>query len=104
VKQQHGEWPLDIIIAENMRNAGQYISSGLTQLLPSGYPFNKLVGLVETSIGKMVPIMSQKDFEQDPLQVFAEPYNTLIVGKIGFKNPLPDIGFLAPKEKHQGLG
>jgi len=97
-KQKYGEWPLDIIIAENMRNADQYISIGLTQLLPSGYPFNKLVGLVETSIGKMVPIMSQKDVEEDPLQVFAEPYNTLIVGKNDFKNPIPDVSFLAPKE------
>lgn len=97
-KQQHGEWPLDIIIAENMRNADQYISTELTHLLPSDYPFSRLVGLVETSIGKMVPIMSQKDFEEDQLQVFAEPYNSLIVGKRGFKNPIPDVGFLAPKD------
>lgn len=97
-EQQHGEWPLDIIIAENMRNADQYISAELTRLLPAGYPFNKLVSMVETSIGKMVPIMSQKDFEEDQLQVFAEPYNSLIVGKKGFKNPIPDVGFLAPKD------
>ena len=56
--------------------------------MPQDYPFNELVGLVETSIGKMVPIMSQKDLEEDPLQVFAETYNTLIVSKRGFKNPI----------------
>lgn len=94
----HGPWPLDVIIAENMRNADEYISKELTSLLPADYPVDSLVGLVETSIGKMVPIMSQKDFDEDPLQVFAEPYNTLIVAKNGFKNPIPEISYLAPKE------
>ncbi|NJK84846.1 MAG: hypothetical protein HC906_01560 [Bacteroidales bacterium] len=55
------------------------------------------MGLVETSIGKMVPIMTSKDIEEDLLQVFAEPYNTLILDKNGFKNPIPDIRGLAPK-------
>lgn len=93
-----GDWPLDIIIAENMRNSDEYLASELRKLLPSDYPFDQLVGLVETSIGKMVPIMSRKDMEEDPLQVFAEPYNSLIVAKNGFKNPVPVVENLAPKE------
>jgi mannitol-1-phosphate 5-dehydrogenase len=97
-KKKHGAWPLDIIIAENMRNADQYIQIELTRLLPVDYPINDLLGLVETSIGKMVPIMSKKDMLEDPLQVFAEPYNSLIVAKNGFKNPIPEVEFLAPKE------
>jgi mannitol-1-phosphate 5-dehydrogenase len=36
--------------------------------------------------------------EKDITQVFAEPYNTLILDKKGFKNELPDIRGLAPKE------
>jgi mannitol-1-phosphate 5-dehydrogenase len=97
-RKQFGEWPLDIIIAENMRNSDQYLSGQLSRYLPSVYPLDKLVGLVETSIGKMVPIMSQKDMEDDPLQVFAEPYNTLIVSKKGFRNPLLEVLNLEPKE------
>ena len=97
-RQHHRDWPLDIIIAENLRNADQYFSTELSRLLPTDYPFDKLVGLVETSIGKMVPIMSQKDMKADPLQVFAEAYNTLIVAKYGFKNPVPEVKNLAPKE------
>ena len=31
------------------------------------YRRDVLFGMVETSIGKMVPKMSQKDFEEDPL-------------------------------------
>lgn len=96
--EAYGDVPLDIIIAENMRDADQYLSDELQRLLPADYPIDSLVGLVETSIGKMVPIMKQSDIDEDPLQVFAEPYNSLIVAKNGFKNPIPDSPFLAPKE------
>ena len=97
-REQFGDWPLDFIIAENMRNSDQYLLNELAKYLPLDYPQDMLVGLVETSIGKMVPIMTHKDFEKDPLQVFAEPYNTLIVAKKGFKNPIPEVHNLAPKE------
>lgn len=89
---------LDIIIAENMRNADAFFRGELKKLMPPWYPFERLIGLVETSIGKMVPIMLQKDMEADILQVFAEPYNTLILDKKAFKNPIPQIVGLSPKE------
>ena len=91
-------YPLDIIIAENMRDADVYFRNRLMSLLPGNYPFDKMVGLVETSIGKMVPIMQKKDIQKDILQVFAEPYNSLILNKKGFRNPIPDIPGLAPKD------
>lgn len=90
--------PLDIIIAENLRNAAEFMHNELNKYLPEGYPLEKQVGLIETSIGKMVPIMLKKDMEEDILQVFAEPYNTLILDKLAFKNPIPEIEGLAPKE------
>lgn len=90
--------PLDIIIAENLRNAAEFMHEGLEKHLPEGYPLDERVGLIETSIGKMVPIMLKKEMEEDILQVFAEPYNTLILDKRAFKNPIPEIEGLAPKE------
>jgi mannitol-1-phosphate 5-dehydrogenase len=75
-----------------------YVYEKLFMLLPTDYPLNQLVGLIETSIGKMVPIMRKKDLEEDVLQVFAERYNTLILDKKGFKNPIPQIEGLSPKE------
>jgi mannitol-1-phosphate 5-dehydrogenase len=93
-----GAYPLDIIIAENLRNAAEFMFKELKEHLPEGYPLAERVGLIETSIGKMVPIMLKKDVGADPLQVFAEPYNTLILDKLAFKNPLPDIEGLAPKD------
>lgn len=89
---------IDVIIAENLRNAAEFFETELKKLLPEGYPFGQLVGLVETSIGKMVPLMTQKDMQNDLLQVFAEPYNTLILDKKAFRNQIPVIAGLSPKE------
>lgn len=90
--------PLDIILAENMLDAAGFVKEKLEENLPHGYPVSQLVGLVETSIGKMVPIIPVAEIEKDPLVVFAEPYNTLIVDKKGFKAPIPEVKGLAPKE------
>jgi len=89
--------PLDIILAENMRSAADFVGEQLKKNLPSGFPMETLVGLVETSIGKMVPIIPLAVLEKDPLVVFAESYNTLIVDRKGFKSPIPEIKDLAPK-------
>ncbi len=90
--------PLDIIIAENMRSAAQFIHNHLIHSLPENFPLEKLVGLVETSIGKMVPMMTKEELSQNPLMIFAEPYNTLILDKKGFKNLIPEVAGLSPKE------
>ena len=90
--------PLDIIICENMKDTASFFEKSLKEFLPEDYPFNKLVGLVETSIGKMVPIMSEKVREKDLLLVYAEAYNTLIVDKKGFKGQIPDIPEIEAKD------
>ncbi len=95
---RHGMQPLDIIIAENMRRAGGFFTAHLATMLPADFPLSDMCGLIETSIGKMVPFMTAQDLTKDPLQVFAEPYNTLIVDRKGFKNPIPEVTGLAPKE------
>lgn len=89
---------LDIILAENMRSAASFFRNKLKEKLPASYPIDRQLGLVETSIGKMVPIMTAKDLEEDPLQVFAEPYNTLILDRKGFKGEIPPIREFALKE------
>ena len=90
--------PLDIIIAENMRDAAKYFEKEIVKIVGNDYPLKKLVGLVETSIGKMVPIMSKKDMDEDILQIFAESYNNLILDKKAFKNPIPNVKGLSPKD------
>ncbi len=89
--------PLDIILAENMRSAADFVKNIFIQNLPETFPIDKLVGLVETSIGKMVPIIPQAELEKDPLVVFAEAYNSLILDEKGFRNAIPNVKGLAPK-------
>jgi mannitol-1-phosphate 5-dehydrogenase len=81
-----------------MRSAADFVREHLKNNLPPGFPFETMVGLVETSIGKMVPIIPLAELEKDPLVVFAEPYNTLIVDRKGFKSPIPEVKGLAPKD------
>jgi mannitol-1-phosphate 5-dehydrogenase len=90
--------PLDIIICENLRSASDSFRDGLRQLLPAGFPLEKSVGLIETSIGKMVPIMPEEARRQDPLLLYAESYNTLILDARAFRNPIPDVPGLDPKQ------
>ena len=89
--------PLDIILAENMRSAADFVRGELKKVLSPDFPLDTYVGLIETSIGKMVPIMPLAELEKDPLVVFAEPYNTLILDGKGFKAPVPEVKGLAPK-------
>ena len=42
--------------------------------------------------------MKKEDLEQDPLWVFAEAYNNLILDKGGFKNDIPSIDAIKPVE------
>jgi mannitol-1-phosphate 5-dehydrogenase len=87
----------DIIIAENLRDATEYFTKLLQGFrLPESILHN--VGLIESSIGKMVPIMTEEKMAPDPLLVFAEAYNTLILDARGFKNAIPDIQGIAAKE------
>ncbi len=77
--------PLDIIIAENIRGGAGFFRSIFREEGLGGDE----AGLIETSIGKMVPIMTEKDLAEDPLVLHAEEYNTLILDRNGFKNPVP---------------
>jgi mannitol-1-phosphate 5-dehydrogenase len=89
--------PIDIILAENVRDAGEFLHSALLER-GAAYPVSDYVGLVETSIGKMVPIMTREQMAADPLAIHAEPYNTLILDGKAFKNPVPAVPGLSPKD------
>jgi mannitol-1-phosphate 5-dehydrogenase len=90
-RRRNSGLPLDFIIAENVRNSPDLIREQLRKYLPEGFNIDGFVSIVETSIGKMVPIMKETDYKTDPLQVFAEKYNTLILDKKAFLNTVPDL-------------
>jgi mannitol-1-phosphate 5-dehydrogenase len=93
-----GTKPVDLIICENILDGARFLRSRLSEYLPADFPLDAILGLVETSIGKMVPIMSPEAQQRDPLLVYAEAYNTLILDKKAFKATIPDVPGLAPKE------
>jgi len=90
--------PIDVIICENVRNASNMLKEGLARLLPKDFPLDSSIGLVETSIGKMVPIVTEKQRREDPLLIYAEAYNKIILDKKGFKNEVPKVEGLEPKD------
>ena len=79
---------LDIILAENIPGAADLAHERIAAIAGDDL---SLLGLVETSIGKMVPIMPAAVVASDPLLVYAEPYNTLIVDRLGFVGAVPRI-------------
>ena len=89
--------PIDIILCENMRDSARFFSETIAGHLPAGFPIESYIGFVETSIGKMVPLMSMEERKKDPLLVYAERYNTLIVDRKGFKGEVPRVQGIEPK-------
>ncbi|MDA3810386.1 MAG: NAD-binding protein [Spirochaetaceae bacterium] len=87
---------LDFILAENIRNGARFVKDHLKSLLPEDFPLDDTIGLVETSIGKMVPLMKGEDKKNDPLAVFSEAYNKLIVDRKGFRGQIPLFSDLHP--------
>ncbi len=90
--------PLDVILAENLREAAAVVREAVREQLPPGFPIEERLGLVETSIGKMVPIMSPEEEARDPLLVYAEAYNTLICDARGFLCGVPPVPGLDAKQ------
>jgi mannitol-1-phosphate 5-dehydrogenase len=88
--------PLDILIAENDREAPGFFRTTLAKTLGPSYPLDALAGIVGTSIGKMVPLMRGADLARDPLLLFAEEYETLIVDRRAFRGDIPGVPALSP--------
>jgi mannitol-1-phosphate 5-dehydrogenase len=83
--------PVSILFCENLHGAAALARRELTAALPPGFPLDERVGLVETSIGKMVPLMPAEARQRDPLEVWCEAYNRIIADRAGFVGPIPDV-------------
>jgi mannitol-1-phosphate 5-dehydrogenase len=94
---QERERPLNIIICENLRHMSRIVKGNLLSYLPEDFPFDDRIGLIETSIGKMVPIMPEEVRNKDPLLVWAEAYNLLYAAKEGFIGDIPEVEGLVVK-------
>ena len=92
--------PLDIIIGENMINAGAFVKQNILAILePKYHTFAEdYIGFVETVLGRMIPVMPEELRKSDPLYIMVEEFCTLPVARHGFKGPVPVIKNMIPSE------
>ncbi|MBS7009479.1 mannitol dehydrogenase [Anaerostipes sp.] len=89
---------LDLLICENLMDADQFLRERILSALPKRHKetMNHSLGLVETSIGRMVPVMTEEMKQGDPLRICVEEYDFLPVDRDAFKNPIPDYKKIVP--------
>ena len=95
ILEKYPEKKFDIILAENIRNASELVRNMLIENGVHKSIIDNSIGLIETSIGKMVPVTNGPETDLD---VVAEPYNDLILDGVSFKNKVPDVKGLVPKK------
>jgi mannitol-1-phosphate 5-dehydrogenase len=90
--------PLDILICENLMDADKVFADLIKGSLAGGEQalFDERVGMVEASIGRMVPVQTAEMKDGDPLRVCVEQYGFLPVDKDAFKGDIPKIKGLFP--------
>ncbi len=90
--------PLNIIICENLIDANHYLKNLIKHELidPEKVYFNELVGFVEASIGRMVPVVTPESQEGNVLRVCVEEYGELPVDKDAFIGEIPHIKNMIP--------
>ncbi|MBQ3722427.1 MAG: hypothetical protein II851_01825 [Bacteroidales bacterium] len=95
-----GAKPLNIIICENLNDANKIVEAMIKeQLTPEEQVlFDAQVGLVEASIGRMVPVQTDEMKDGEPLRVCVEKYGFLPVDKAAFKGEIPEIPGMVPFE------
>ncbi len=97
--QMNGK-PLNIIICENLMDADKVLGSMIKAELTKEELrwFDENVGLVEASIGRMVPVQTEEMKAGNPLRVCVERYGFLPVDKAPFKGEIPQIENMIPFE------
>ena len=90
--------PLNIIICENLMDANKVVEQMLKERMTAEEQrlLDARVGLVEASIGRMVPVQTPDMQEGDPLRVCVERYGYLPVDKDAFRGELPEIRNMVP--------
>ena len=99
-RMQRNGGPLNIIICENLMDANKVLEGMLKEQLSEKEIlwFDENVGLVEASIGRMVPVQTEEMKDGNPLRVCAEGYGFLPVDMAGFKGEIPKIQNMIPFE------
>ncbi|MBP3479105.1 MAG: mannitol dehydrogenase [Oscillospiraceae bacterium] len=95
-----GKGALNIIICENLMDANKVLEGMLKEQLTAEEQakFDASVGLVEASIGRMVPVQTEEMKDGEPMRVCVESYGFLPVDKAAFVGGVPEIRNMVPYE------
>ena len=90
--------PLDIILCENQLGADELMRGWINERLTDEQRAwaDRNLGLVEASIGRMVPPLTPEMRARDKLLICVEPYAELPVDKDAFRGEIPDLAGLIP--------
>ena len=83
--------PLNIIICENLIGADKVLKELISANLDDTEKLDSLVGFVEASIGRMVPVQTPEMQNGNPLRVCVEAFDKLPLDKAAFKGEIPAI-------------
>lgn len=86
--------PLNLLICENLMDADKYIRGLLSEMLSEDELAK--IGLVETSVGRMVPVPKPEMQGDNILRVAVEEYNVLPVDLDAFVGEVPEAKNMAP--------
>ena len=90
--------PLDVILCENQLGADELMRGWIYEKLTDAQRAwaDENLGLVEASIGRMVPPLTPEMRAVDKLLICVEPYAELPVDRDAFKGDIPDLVGLIP--------
>jgi mannitol-1-phosphate 5-dehydrogenase len=91
----------NIIICENLLDANKVLERLIKEHLTNEEQriFDGAVGLVETSIGRMVPLQTAEMQDGNPLRVCVEAYGYLPVDKAAFRGNAPSLVGIRPFDR-----
>jgi mannitol-1-phosphate 5-dehydrogenase len=104
-RREAGEKPFDLILAENIHGGGEMVRQAMVKALPAGsaddyyeggIPHGSVPGVIECSVGKMVPIVPEELRRREPTTVYAESFNTLLVDARGWTGMPPAVPEIRP--------
>lgn len=98
LRMKQGQMPLNIILCENLHDASGVMRRAIDSALPEAdRPLaDSLLGLVEASIGRMIPVQTDAMRDGDPLRICAEAYAFLPVDGAAFRGSPPAVEGLIP--------
>ncbi|MCL2111888.1 MAG: mannitol dehydrogenase [Clostridiales bacterium] len=93
--------PLNIIVCENMLDAGEKLREYVMAVLPAELApaVDAVTGYPEAVIGRMVPTQTEDMKDGDPLRVCVEKYAFLPVDREAFKGHIPQIKGMVPLDR-----